>query len=425
MQDFQYPNAPAYPEPAYPPVQPRAKTDWLSIAQLVFSVGSLLSSLAIAALMFFTDFMPMDPQLGAVNSGPLMLLAYASLVVAALALISAVYAVRRLMGWRSPGQPAKRSVWLYGLLALWPFLLAWGSSVSASGDSGGLSALLVVLGLAVPTFWLLRYGSGDLWGAYPQRDSGLFTLGAGFSLYFIMFLELVAIALLLVGVVLVAPMLPGLQQILQELGRIFQEGPQVLEDPRILERLTGMLNQPGIIGLLILAIGLIAPFLEELFKPLGVWLLAGRKPSISPTQGYVAGLFSGAAFGLVEGMLYGMQVIGAGSGELFLGFMLGRAAGLLLHIFLSGLNGWAIAKSWQDKRWGRILGMLALTTLIHGAWNSLAILNGLNNLDSEAVFDLSHPISLVPMALILIGMLLGFLVFSKRVQRELHAPETV
>jgi hypothetical protein len=44
-----------------------------------------------------------------------------------------------------------------------------------------------------------------------------------------------------------------------------------------------------------------------------------------------------------------------------------------MHIFASGLMGWGIASAWQGKRL-RLLGTYVLSVLVHGLWNSAAII---------------------------------------------------
>jgi hypothetical protein len=406
------------PNPVYQPFPKHAKTDWLSIAQLLFSIYTFLSALGMIGTLLFALQLP-EFLSSSTPLNSLLLIALTSVTVVGVAGLSALYAIRRLRNRHELPTSAKRGSWIYWVLALWPAVIFAGAMIADRDPKSGLLPWLLALGLIIPALWLLRMGVRDLWGKFPQRDTGLFTFGAGFSLYFIMFAELIVIALLVVAVLLAAPILPGLQAILQEFAQIFSAGPQVLEDPHLVEQLDALFTKPGLLGLLILAIGVIAPLIEELFKPLGIWFLAGRKPGISASEGYAAGLFSGAAFGLVEGLLYGVQITNIEtSGTLFTSFILGRSIGLLLHIFLSGLNGWALAKTWQDKRWGRAVGMLLFTTVIHGAWNSLSVLNGVYSSNSDLVLASEHLLSFIPLMLIFLSMLLGFFLFSERVNRE-------
>ena len=64
-----------------------------------------------------------------------------------------------------------------------------------------------------------------------------------------------------------------------------------------------------------------------------------------------------------------------------------------MHIFASGLMGWGIASAWQGKRL-RLLGTYVLSVMIHGLWNSAAIIIEvgslqpyLNNTVSSKSFD--------------------------------------
>jgi Na+-translocating ferredoxin:NAD+ oxidoreductase RnfE subunit len=50
-----------------------------------------------------------------------------------------------------------------------------------------------------------------------------------------------------------------------------------------------------------------------------------------------------------------------------------------MHIFASGLMGWGISSAWQGKSL-RLLGTYILSVMVHGLWNSAAIIIELGSL---------------------------------------------
>ncbi len=126
------------------------------------------------------------------------------------------------------------------------------------------------------------------------------------------------------------------------------------------------LVNPLVLASLFLVLGVFTPLIEETVKPAVVWLLAKRLQS--PAQGFALGVISGAGFALVESLL-ASSTPGQGWGQL----LAARAGGGLMHIFASGLMGWGIASAWQGKRL-RLLGTYLLSVMIHGLWNSAAVI---------------------------------------------------
>ncbi len=159
------------------------------------------------------------------------------------------------------------------------------------------------------------------------------------------------------------------------------------------------------------------PLIEELFKTIGgVWFLKPRK--ISPREGWIAGLMSGAGFGLIEAYLYSMQGVMMTTFPDWLYFILGRTGGLLLHTFAGGIVGWGgLAKSWREKRPTYAVGGAYIVALLtHSLWNSIAVGQAvlLNQFDIE-VPDVAVYISL---SVLFVAMLVAYLMMSQNIARE-------
>jgi hypothetical protein len=117
----------------------------------------------------------------------------------------------------------------------------------------------------------------------------------------------------------------------------------------------------------------LVPLIEETFKPIGVWFLAGQK--ITPAQGFGFGVLSGAGFGLFENL--GNTSSG---GETWALLAATRISTLLLHCFTAGLVGWALASAWSQRRYLRLGVAYAIAILIHGSWNAMAVLSSILSL---------------------------------------------
>ena len=405
-------------EPAAQKMTNNAKTDWMSILQLVFSLLVFVSFLGAAVLMLAAGAAVFgSPDTAELNPDSLPVLACAFGALALLNLPSMVTCVGRLAGagqsgLRSPGKPeADRKSGLFGWLplALFGALLAGIYALPENLPRRDLLiGVLAVPGVILPAVWLLRVGSGTLWGTFAKRDAGLLSFSIGFTTYFILLLELALILLLGVGAALAAISNPSILNGLTELWRQLQSSGADSEALRA--SLAEFARNPLVLGLVFGMVALALPMLEEVFKTMGVWLLSDHK--ISSAEGYAAGLFSGAGFALVEALLNSAQLMGGSPAE-WLTFLLGRFGGTLLHTFNGGLMGWALASSWQDKRRARVVGVFLLVLLTHALWNGAALANMFS--DGQGGIRL---LAYLPMIILSMLMLAGFFAFSRRVGRS-------
>jgi RsiW-degrading membrane proteinase PrsW (M82 family) len=183
-------------------------------------------------------------------------------------------------------------------------------------------------------------------------------------------------------------------------------------DPEIILRiLRPAAMQPSVlISVLLVSSGLV-PLIEELIKPLGLWVLVGKK--LTPAQGFLAGLLSGAAFALLESL----GSIASPSGQAWLTLVLGRTGTGILHTVTTGLMGWALASTWRDGRYLRLAGVYLLAVGLHGLWNvfgmlmALPILLGPASVPGPLVVFVRlgqiAPLALLVLAVLLFLILLG------------------
>lgn len=374
-----------------------------SVLQLVVSGFGLIFFLTGAAGMFLAGVLAKVSG-GLVNSANADALSFftfgwLSLAISLLLIPSLIYTLASLFGrggvaLRLPG--GFRAASVAGLF--WPLLLVAGQALAGRP---ALSWLLLppvqVLSALIPLWWLVELGRRGLQGGSPQRRWGVLSFGLIVTPLLAIVLE---ILLLLGVVVLLLVWLNRQPQFLAELNRLAQRLAAAQMNPEATLRiLRPYLQQPLVVyGLLAFVAGLI-PLMEELFKPLGVWLVASRR--ITPQEGFVAGLLCGAAFALIEtsGALAGP------AGGSWLGTITGRAGTGLLHVVTAGLSGWGLALAWSKARYLQLgcifLGVFAL----HAAWNTFGVLLSLYE-GSAALLGRLH--SAAPFVL---GALAGTMLF--------------
>ncbi len=110
--------------------------------------------------------------------------------------------------------------------------------------------------------------------------------------------------------------------------------------------------------------------IEEALKPIGVWLLFGRR--LTPAAGFAAGALSGAGYALIESLAL------TSSGEAWSSLVLARTGTSAVHILTAGLTGWALVLAWQKRRFLPLLLAYLCAVMIHGLWNGLTLMYSFN-----------------------------------------------
>jgi RsiW-degrading membrane proteinase PrsW (M82 family) len=155
-------------------------------------------------------------------------------------------------------------------------------------------------------------------------------------------------------------------ELIREVERLSNEivllGPNSEE---AIDLIAPYLTRPGVIVGALLYFALIIPAIEEIFKPIGVWLLASKLES--PAQGFALGALSSAGFALAE--TFGVS----GQTSEWAVLLLTRIGTGILHITTSALMGAAIVLAWRERRFIQLIGNYILVVALHGLWNALAI----------------------------------------------------
>jgi len=353
-------------------LQGRAKL--YTIAQVVMSSLGLLISFVVSFLFFVMAFMGLagDPQSVQQNS-TIMVIAWASLLFGLLFSPGLFYSILRLQRKKIPVIPDrwnKRISFL--LIIIWLLSLIITLISSNWSWTSFLNAIFVVPLVTIPLFFLVKIGSHQLSTGSPNRSWGIVSFNFFVTMPFILIVEVLVfiLVLLVIGVWLLNQ--PDLfRQIIQysEQLSLGQLEPQIAE-----EILLNLFKNPVVLNGSIFIIAFLVPLIEEFFKPMALWFLAGRK--LTPSQGFMGGLIAGACFATLETL----GAIGSPTDTSWFFLLIGRMGTGLLHVTLSGLVGWGLASAFYNRNWGRFLGNYFSAVLIHGLWNLFALLSGITPL---------------------------------------------
>lgn len=296
---------------------------------------------------------------------PLLLLAAGTAFAGILLLPSAGYAYLRISHKPAPIQFRLRYPGF--LILLIPPLVGLGYLAAQSPILVWVALPLIhVITIGISILWLVYIGIRGLSVGSRQRIWGVFGIGMVAGPFLSLLLEFVVI--LVVGTIAVGILArdPAAARELTQIAENFLANPNQPPDA-IIEFFEPYLFQPVSIYIVLSVAAVLVPLIEEFFKPVGVWLLLGRKPT--PAQGFAAGVLSGAGFALFENL-----TLSASSGEEWSLVVLARIGTSVIHIVVTGLTGWALTTAWREGRYIRLGVTYLVSVSIHALWNGLVIL---------------------------------------------------
>jgi hypothetical protein len=410
-----------------PTPAPAPKTNgfhWSSAIQLGLSIlaSLLLWSYAmftlLAEVIRITDQSNVGNDFGQISNDASSFVRPLGILFAGILLIpSAFFSLARLLGWqieapawlKKAGQIFQATSILIAAVAV-----AIGFFISQHELLATiLLPLLHILAASLPIIWLV-------WLAYrkqpkpsPQRLWGVFGSGLVLGPVLILIAEVIALLVVVVLSVFYVALQPGLAEEINQLGLLLENS----QNPdRIISLLMPHLLSPGAILGMIGFIAVIVPLIEELFKPIGVWLLAGRE--MTPQAGFVAGLISGAGYALFENL-----TLATTGGEQWALVISIRAITSLIHIFTTGLTGWALAAAWQKRNYFKLGLAYLAAVIIHGLWNGLLVLAGFTIIPIVFDYQSTLPpyvlgISGITLAVLALGLFV-IIAFSGRIVRPI------
>ena len=239
-----------------------------------------------------------------------------------------------------------------------------GSQISKIESINWIFLPVLTIPVVVLPLWLLLVLGGQKLPSGPHWQTWT-VLGLGMTLgpLILITLEVAVIIIGFVGVIFYIVAQPELSLEVQRLAE-----QMMILDPNsdaALDLIAPYLTRPGVIVSVLAYFALIVPAIEEIFKPIGVWLFAGKLES--QAQGFALGALSGAGFALAETL--GVS----GQTNEWANLLLTRIGTGGLHITTSALMGAAIVLAWRERRYLRLIGTYALVVALHGLWNALAI----------------------------------------------------
>jgi RsiW-degrading membrane proteinase PrsW (M82 family) len=203
---------------------------------------------------------------------------------------------------------------------------------------------------------------------------------------------------------------PELVGKIMSLAETIQEAPP--SPDTLLQEFGPYLVRPAVLfGVLVFG-AVIVPLIEELIKPIGVWLLAKRR--LRPAAGFAAGALSGAGYAFFESLAL------TSGGQEWPALMLARVGTASVHILTTAITGWALVQAWTHRRYV-LLGLCYLTSVaIHGLWNGLTIYSAFTALAEMQNLPIEVPTGTglamaAPASLVALGFgSLGLLIFFNR-----------
>lgn len=402
--------APQLPDPA-----PHDADQPAIIAALVLGLGGFAALLIAAALVLVLSLFGGETLPGQIGTT-----ATALVTIALFGLGLAWPAWQR---WRG-GDPVRiqvRGWWVAAILLTIPALLCGGLAGLSSLSTRIVLPIAHPLAVVLPGLAVIALALAGEPGPSRLRSWVHLIGGAWGAVFIAIIIEVILGAVLLVGLIVLATIqpdwfgpLPALfEQIVAADGAIDIE--PLITDAFLVELLTA----PGVIAGLWLVVGLIAPLVEELFKPLGYWVLRFRGRPFDARTAFIGGVLGGLGYGLTESLLN----INTAAG-LWVMVVVLRYGTFAMHSFTSGLVALGAHTALTHKRPLRAVRNYLLAVALHSAWNTMAVVIAVgsvflldNSENVAAMFSGSLLVLLLVVGLLVLalGCFAGIFFVSRRV----------
>ena len=269
------------------------------------------------------------------------------------------------------------------LMLFWPVIMLAGYMLSQNETTAIFLPPITIISIAVPIWWLVEFSRKGLPRSTKLREWGTLSLGITFTPVLIILIELIVVAFTIITVLIGL----GFQGDFNFLFRSFLNNKTTYQSgiSQLEQILYGLMKFPIVSSGLFIVVGILAPLIEEFFKPVIIWFLLNRP--LKDYEGFSLGLISGGAFTLLENS--GM-VIQLNARDWLIAVLL-RAATGVLHIGLSGFVGFGMTRNWNQKKYGKGVLFFLIAVLLHGCWNSLALLSGFSSALPQTITAFSHP----------------------------------
>ena len=352
---------------------------WQTLLALVLSALGIALSLVEAISVVVLGLLPLDiDSAGIITTMPVGYLAWSSIFSALLLLPVFLLSLYRLRGkiapkWLDTGRSGLGKAALLVIL-VWPVVTFLGWWIEGFPRVAGyVLGLINIFVTGLPVLWIYTISQWKLTSFTQEQKWRIF----GFSFMVmptaIIFAEVIA----LVGIAAVVGLIYLYQSAIdpsltRELEFIITKVSLGGDMDTIIMLLKPYLVRPTIIFAGLAIFSGVIPVVEEILKPAALWAMAGK--NLTPRDGFVGGLISGAAFALMENLMFFASVM---TPDEWLVGAFTRATTGVLHMLGSGLVGWGLARAWQEGKWGVLGRNLVLAISFHGLWNASALFAGI------------------------------------------------
>lgn len=347
------------------PAKPRPGSNWVSLLQFTGSGLGLLAYLSVGlSTLAVVLLQPLfQPEAGI--GWDFLLSASGALWAALLLAPSLIFSLAHLLQRPLPATSRSRSLLPALTFVLLPLVILAGRWLLEHGHlillppAHILASSLSVAGLVWLSIRKLQLGGRRLvWGGFA---SGL----TAAPLTSIILEAVVGISLVLLAMIYIS----SNQELLSQLPHIENVLPHIETREEVQSLLGDFFSNPVLLGLLLTDLSLFTPLIEELFKPIALWLLIWRRPFTS-AQGFAIGVLGGAGFALLENLFSG-----ANTAEWVFTTTV-RFGATAFHIATAGLMGWAIVRAKNEARYLDVFLIYGFNILLHGLWNGIVVLQG-------------------------------------------------
>lgn len=383
-------------------MQTPIRTPWPSVLLLFLSGFSSMVFLGVGILMGIAGIIELIS--GSLETAESTLTLSAGSIFLGLALFPGIYySLMHVMNKPAIQLPFNRiPTWLIASIWLVSALLT--ALVETAESIPLVSIPLNLITLVLPIWILIRIALRGLNSGSPVLRWGTFTIGLTVVPLLIGFAEAMIILAAGIAAIFWIALNPELINTIESLGArlMYTNNPEAIT--RIM---APYIYSPVVIGAGLIFFSAIIPIVEELLKPLGVWLCPNKL--MTPRQGFAIGVLGGAAYALVESL--GMS---PGIPEASNLLSIVRAGTDLVHIVTTGLMGWALVSAWRERKYIQLGITYLLVIVIHGMWNALALSSAaqiaIDYLPNPSTFVQSLPtvsaIGLVVLSIINLSILL-------------------
>lgn len=351
-------------------MQTQPRTHWSDILLIILGLLGLLAYWGIAALMAISGLVNISDSVDGIEASQPLVFAAMFGFTGFLLIPGLWLTFRKMSGRIEPDGKAGLPFALWHiplLLIIWAIGLFGGQWASQAPDPAWLLLPVLVPLCVLPPIWLMIGLAGRGYNFRPlARNWNTMTIGTTLGPFLILIIEVIALGVLLTAVVLYFVLQPERMASPEALAFRMQ---MAQTEEQLLSALGPLVVSPVFMFLVLFAVSFVVPLIEEILKPLAVWVFARQLNT--RLDGFVLGALSGAAYAIFE-----TGGISPAAGTDWLALLGARGGTSLLQIATSAWMGSAIVPAIRERKWGQLFGVYFLAILLHGTWNALSIFNG-------------------------------------------------